>query len=176
MLARGLNSHLILAFGFPWRPWRPSRLTIGRKDLATSVSARRSIFQHLGADHPHECLNNLRYGTGPKAIQATDAETKAIMNERLKIKRGSGNVFQDIGFGPEEAENLKLRANLMMRIEDHYRKSGATQAAAAKTLGLTTPRFNALLKGKIGLFGLDALVNIAVRAGLRIELRIKKAA
>ena len=98
------------------------------------------------------------------------------MNERLKIKRGSGNVFQDIGFGPEEAENLKLRADLMMRIEDYYKKSGSTQATTAKTLGLTTPGFNALLKGKINLFSLVALVSIAVRAGLRIELRVKKAA
>lgn len=98
------------------------------------------------------------------------------MSERLKITRGSGNVFQDIGFAPDEAENLKLRSDLMMRIEDYYKKSGATQAAAAKALGLTTPRFNALLKGKINLFSLDALVNIAVRAGLRIELRVRKAA
>ena len=98
------------------------------------------------------------------------------MSERLKITRGSGNVFQDIGFAPEEAENLKLRSSLMMRIEDYYKKSGATQAAAAKALGLTTPRFNALLRGKINLFSLDALVNIAVRAGVRIEMRVKKAA
>ena len=98
------------------------------------------------------------------------------MSERLKITRGSGNVFQDIGFAPEKAENLKLRSSLMMRIEDYYKKSGATQAAAAKALGLTTPRFNAVLKGKINLFSLDALVNIAVRAGLRIEMRVKKAA
>ena len=98
------------------------------------------------------------------------------MRERLKITRGSGNVFRDIGFAPEEAENLKLRAELMMRIEDCYKKSGATQATTAKMLGLTTPRFNALLKGKITLFSLDALVNIAARAGLRIELRVKKAA
>ncbi len=98
------------------------------------------------------------------------------MSERLKITRGSDNVFRDIGYAPEEAENLKLRADLMMRIEDYYQKSGSTQATAAKTLGLTTPRFNALLKGKISLFTLDALVNIAVRAGLRIELRVKKTA
>ena len=98
------------------------------------------------------------------------------MRDRLKITRGSGNVFRDIGCAPEEAENLKLRADLMMRIEDYYKKSGSTQATTAKTLGLTTPRFNALLKGKINLFSLDALVNIAVRAGLRIELRVKKAA
>ena len=99
-----------------------------------------------------------------------------VMNERPQRTRGSGNVFRDIGFPAEEAENLKLRADLMMRIEEYYRKSGVTQSSMAKALGLTTPRFNALLKGKIGLFSLDALVNIAVRAGLRVELRIRKAA
>ncbi len=98
------------------------------------------------------------------------------MSERLKITRGSGNVFRDLGFDAEESENLKLRADLMMRIEDYYKKSGATQAATAKALGLTTPRFNALLKGKINLFSLDALVNIAVRAGMRVELRVRRAA
>ena len=57
-----------------------------------------------------------------------------------------------------------------------YRKSGLTQAAAAKALGVTQPRLNALLKGKIGLFSLDALVNIASRAGLNVRLVVKKAA
>ncbi len=98
------------------------------------------------------------------------------MSERLKITRGSGNIFRDIGFGKDEAENLKLRAELMMRIEDYYGKSGMTQARAAKALGLTTPRLNALLKGKITLFSLDALVNIATRAGLSVRLLVKKAA
>ncbi len=98
------------------------------------------------------------------------------MSERLRITRGSGNVFRDIGFGKDEAENLKLRSELMMRIEDFYEKSGMTQAQAAKALGLTTPRFNALLKGKITLFSLDALVNIATRAGLSVRLQVKKAA
>ena len=63
-----------------------------------------------------------------------------------------------------------------MRVEEFYRKSGMTQAAAAKALGLTQPRLNALLKGKIGQFSLDALVNIASRAGLNVRLVIKKAA
>ncbi len=98
------------------------------------------------------------------------------MSDKLKITRGSGNVFRDIGFDRDEAENLKLRAELMMRIEDFYEKSGVTQAKAAKLLGLTTPRFNALLRGKITLFSLDALVNIATRAGLSVRLSVKKAA
>ncbi|OGA42401.1 MAG: hypothetical protein A3G24_22145 [Betaproteobacteria bacterium RIFCSPLOWO2_12_FULL_62_13] len=98
------------------------------------------------------------------------------MTEKLKRTRGSGNVFLDLGFDKEEAENLKLRAKLMMRIEDYYRRSGLTQADAAKRLGLAQPRLNALLKGRIGLFSLDALVNMASRAGMRVELRVKKAA
>jgi predicted XRE-type DNA-binding protein len=98
------------------------------------------------------------------------------MTEKLKMIRGSGNVFLDLGFSRVEAENLKLRSGLMMRIDDYVRASGMTQAAAAKTLGLTQPRLNALLKGKIHLFSLDALVNIASRAGLSVRLTVKKAA
>ena len=98
------------------------------------------------------------------------------MTEKLKMTRGSGNVFRDLGFPPEEAQNLQLRSDLMMRIEDYCRKGGMTQAKAAKRLGLTTQRLNALLKGKIGLFSLDALVDIATRAGLSVRLLVKKAA
>ena len=98
------------------------------------------------------------------------------MTEKLKYVRGSGNIFADLGFPKGEAENLKMRADLVIRIVDFYKKSGMTQAQAAKTLGLTQPRLNALLKGKIGLFSLDALVNIASRAGLNVRLVVKKAA
>lgn len=98
------------------------------------------------------------------------------MSERLKMVRGSGNVFLDLGFDKAEAENLKLRSTLMMRIDDYFRTSGLTQAEAAKALGLTQPRLNALLKGRIHLFSLDALVNVASRAGLSVRLVIKKAA
>jgi len=98
------------------------------------------------------------------------------MTEKLKYVRGSGNIFADLGFPKGEAENLKMRADLVIRIVDFYKKSGMTQAQAAKTLGLTQPRLNALLKGKISLFSLDALVNIASRAGLNVRLVVKKAA
>ena len=98
------------------------------------------------------------------------------MTEKLKYVRGSRNIFADLGFPKGEAENLKMRADLVIRIVDFYKKSGMTQAQAAKTLGLTQPRLNALLKGKISLFSLDALVNIASRAGLNVHLVVKKAA
>jgi len=98
------------------------------------------------------------------------------MTGKLKYVRGSDNIFVDLGFDKAEAENLKLRFELLMKIDDFYRRSGMTQAAAAKALGLTQPRLNALLKGKIGQFSLDALVNIASRAGLNVRLVVKKAA
>ena len=98
------------------------------------------------------------------------------MTGKLKYVRGSENIFVDLGFDKAEAENLKLRFELLMKIDDFYRRSGLTQAAAAKALGLTQPRLNALLKGKIGQFSLDALVNIASRAGMNVRLVVKKAA
>ena len=98
------------------------------------------------------------------------------MSGKLKRVLGSDNIFIDLGFGKVEAENLKMRSDLMIRIVEFHRKSGMTQAAAAKALGLTQPRLNALLKGKIGQFSLDALVNIASRSGLNVRLVVKKAA
>jgi predicted XRE-type DNA-binding protein len=98
------------------------------------------------------------------------------MRERLKIERGSGNVFRDIGFSPEQAQNLHLRSELMTRVEQFVKRSDVTQAEAARALGITQPRLNDLLRGKIDRFSLDALVNMLGHAGMRVELRVKKAA
>jgi predicted XRE-type DNA-binding protein len=98
------------------------------------------------------------------------------MNAKLKVTKGSGNVFKDLGFSEPEAENLKLRSELMIKVESFVEKSGLTQQEAARVLRITQPRLNLLLKGKIEKFSLDALVNMLARAGLRVELRVKKAA
>jgi predicted XRE-type DNA-binding protein len=98
------------------------------------------------------------------------------MKRRPKMEKSSGNVFRDIGFPPGEAQNLLLRAEMMLRIEDYVKKSGLTQQAAARTLGVTQPRLNLLLKRRIELFSLDALVNMLAKAGMRVELKVKQAA
>jgi predicted XRE-type DNA-binding protein len=98
------------------------------------------------------------------------------MTKRLKIEKGSGNVFFDVGFPPGEAQNLLMRAELMLSIEQFVRKSGMTQKDAARALGVTQPRLNLLLKRRIELFSLDALVNMATRAGMKVKLTVKKAA
>ncbi|HEY5567408.1 MAG TPA: helix-turn-helix transcriptional regulator [Gammaproteobacteria bacterium] len=96
------------------------------------------------------------------------------MKKRLKVERGSGNVFADLGFSSGEAENLLLRAQLMSKIR--ALAGGMTQAQAAKHFGVTQPRLNDLLRGKIDKFSLDALVKMLSAAGMRVELRVKKAA
>ena len=98
------------------------------------------------------------------------------MIERLTIERGSGNVFLDIEFSPEEAQNLQLRSQLTSSIERFVKRNRMTQTEAACALGVTQPRLNALLKGRIHQFSLDALVNIASSAGMNVRLVVKKAA
>jgi predicted XRE-type DNA-binding protein len=76
------------------------------------------------------------------------------------------------GFREPEARNLALRSEIMIRTEEFVERSSMTQARAAARLGLTQPRLNALLKGKINQFSLDALVNAATRAGLQVNLLV----
>ncbi len=97
------------------------------------------------------------------------------MTQKLKMRRGSGNVFRDLGFAEDEARNLALRSELMIRIGEFVKDSRLTQAEAAGRLGLTQPRLNALLKGRIDQFSLDALVNVATRAGLHVALKVGRA-
>lgn len=96
------------------------------------------------------------------------------MSGRLKIERSSGNVFADLGFPEPEAANLLLRSKLMSEIREVAR--GMTQSQAARRLGVSQPRINDLLRGKIDKFSLDALVNMLAAAGLRVEFRVRRAA
>lgn len=82
------------------------------------------------------------------------------------------NVWDAIEDTPEEAENMKLRSQLMMALQGHITRNEITQAQAAKLLGVTQPRVSDLMRGKINLFGLDALVNMISAAGLHIEMRV----
>ena len=93
--------------------------------------------------------------------------------KKLSSSHVSNNVFLDLGFSPEEAKNLALRGRIMSAVKRWYDKTHLTQAAAAKALQISQPRLNALLKGKIAEFSLDALVGIATAAGLEVAMQIK---
>lgn len=84
------------------------------------------------------------------------------------------NVWDALTDTPAEAENMKLRSALMLKIGTWVKGHDWTQAVAAKKLGINQPRLNDLLKGKISKFSLDALVNIAAAAGLHVQVEVSE--
>ena len=86
------------------------------------------------------------------------------------------SVWDAIEDTPEEAENMKLRSGLMVALKDHLARTGLSQSQAEKLFGVTQPRVSDLMRGKINLFGLDALVNMASAAGLHVEIHVREAA
>ena len=92
-----------------------------------------------------------------------------MSNERFS------SVWDAIEDTPAEAENMKLRSALIMALKERITREGLSQSQAAKLFGVTQPRISDLLRGKINLFGLDTLVNMAVSAGLHVELRVMEA-
>ena len=86
------------------------------------------------------------------------------------------SVWDAIENTPAEVESMKLRSELMMALKSHIARTKLSQAQAAKVFGVTQPRVSDLVRGKINLFGLDALVNMAAAAGLQVEMRVKRAA
>jgi predicted XRE-type DNA-binding protein len=85
------------------------------------------------------------------------------------------SVWDALGVSPAEAANLKARSSLMRQIEDIITDNGWTQAVAAKRCGVSQPRINDLLRGKISKFSIDALVNIATALDRRIDFALKAA-
>lgn len=96
------------------------------------------------------------------------------MKKTSKQIRSSGNVFSDLGFRPREAESLRIRAQLMAEIERYIQNEGISQSTAAKRLGVSQPRISDLVRGKIHLFSVDALIEMVAHAGLHVDLRIKR--
>ncbi|MFS2138272.1 helix-turn-helix domain-containing protein [Duganella sp. Dugasp56] len=86
------------------------------------------------------------------------------------------SVWDAIEATPEEAENMKVRSQLMLQLKSYITGSGLSQAEAAKVFGVTQPRVSDLMRGKINLFAIDALVNMAATAGLHVKMQLVDAA
>ena len=92
------------------------------------------------------------------------------------ITQEFASVWDAIEDTSEAAENMKIRSALMIALKQHIRAEGWTQAQAAKALGVTQPRISDLTRGKIQLFGIDALVGLISAAGLEVAVSVRKAA
>lgn len=86
------------------------------------------------------------------------------------------NVWEAIADSPAEAANLEVRYQLMERISGIVKQNGWTQAEAAERCGVSQPRMNDLLRGRIARFSVDALVNIAAALGRKVTVSLEDAA
>lgn len=91
------------------------------------------------------------------------------------VQASGGNVFADLGFSPEEAALLQLRAQLMAELRDSVAARGWTQVQAAQALGVSQSRISDLVRGKWQQFSLDMLITLAVRSGRRVHVALEAA-
>lgn len=94
----------------------------------------------------------------------------------MRQKQQFASVWDAIEDTPAAAENMKLRSSLMMTLKNYIASTGLSQSEAAKLFSVTQPRVSDLIRGKINLFTIDALVNMAATAGLYLEVCVRKAA
>ncbi len=90
--------------------------------------------------------------------------------------RGSDNVFEELGFGVEEATNLKIRADLMLDLRKYIRTQSWTHEQAAGFFGETKTRIAALVDGQIADFSVDELISLLSKAGMRVRVEVLTAA
>jgi predicted XRE-type DNA-binding protein len=101
--------------------------------------------------------------------------TANTLNQQVTNVPEFNSVWDALADTPEAATNLRLRSELMRQINALIESQDLTQTQAAKQCGITQPRMNDLLRGKISRFSLDALVNIATAAGCVVHLELEAA-
>lgn len=88
----------------------------------------------------------------------------------MSITSRAGNVWDILSDTPGEAENMRLRSQLLCHINEHITSRGWSQKTTVENLGLTQPRVSDLVTGKLSKFSLDALVNIGAQVGVRLKV------
>ena len=94
----------------------------------------------------------------------------------MKKEARFANVWDAIEDTPQQAASMRARSALMMALENTIKQRGMTQAEAAALFGVTQPRVSDMLRGKINLFSLDCLMDMATAAGLNPHVTVQKPA
>jgi predicted XRE-type DNA-binding protein len=92
------------------------------------------------------------------------------MNKELRF----ASVWDAIEDTPQQAASMRARSELMMALQSWVKTANVKQADVATLFGITQPRMSDLMRGKINLFSLDALIDMAAAAGLEPHVAIKK--
>lgn len=86
--------------------------------------------------------------------------------QTMTEKKRFASVWDAIENTPQEAASMRARSDLMMNLAEVIRQQGMTQAQAASLFGVTQPRISDLMRGKVNLFSLDPLIDMAATAGI----------
>lgn len=88
------------------------------------------------------------------------------------VIKSSGSVFADLGFPPDEAAILQMRADLMADLRKLIKAKKITQAKAALIFGVSQSRVSDLMRGKWERFSLEMLITLATKAGMHVRLKV----
>ncbi|MBZ2750980.1 XRE family transcriptional regulator [Xanthomonas perforans] len=125
-----------------------------------STHARAKAEEKIGLSAKVARMSQETFSLAPPEIK--DRET--IAQAEPVIEASAENFAQ--------TESMKLRSALMAALKEHISRTHLSQSQAAQVFGVTQPRISDLTRGKVDLFGLDALVNMAATAGLRVEMQV----
>ena len=97
---------------------------------------------------------------------------KSIDTSITHITSESGNIFEDLGFNPQEAVKLKIKAQLMCQISEWIKEKQLKQEDASHLLHVTRPRVSDIMRGKSGKFTIDALIDMLERTGKHVTVHV----
>jgi predicted XRE-type DNA-binding protein len=92
----------------------------------------------------------------------------------IRIRKGSRNVFRDLGFPAGDSAHLLIRSDLVISINQILDEQKLTQVQAAKLLGVSQPRVSDLRRGRLERFSIDMLVDLLARLGVAVVIRTKR--
>ncbi len=90
----------------------------------------------------------------------------------ITITQATDNIFLDLGFSPQEADNLLIRAQLMLGLQTQINHQGWTIEETAQHLGQSSEQITALTQGKIGQFSVDTLITMLNQSGMTVKVEI----
>lgn len=144
------------------------------RNIPSDLSGAKAVGRVRPARVPKEIAGNSLARSG--ARQTASGRALVVSGRKGEPEYEEfDSVWDALGFSPQEAANLEARSTLMLQLEKLIKKSGWTQAKAAKHCGVSQPRINDLLRGRIDKFSIDALVNMAASLGQKVHIQMKAA-
>jgi len=162
-----------------WKPMPAIGADVREIKIRQTAGSYR-VDLHCDFDRRGSCAARIQEDVAKNraARPGPSGSTTAAVKTRIEMTKPQtfANVWDAIEDSREEAATMTMRSNVMIAINEKVRSWNTTQLRAAHRLGITQPRLNDLLHGKINKFSLDTLLTLATRAGLKVKIDVRSAA